>query len=80
VIRSLTPGQSAHSVTTFWRRPCARVTWDLPRLEARLVASERRRIAAERDRHTEKARRYLQRIDQINAQYAPDPDRVPRAY
>jgi hypothetical protein len=45
-----------------------------------LVASERRRIAAERDRHTEKAERHLQRIDQINAQYAPDPDREPRAY
>jgi hypothetical protein len=55
-------------------------TWDLPRLEARLVASERRRIAAERDRHTEKAKRYLQRIDQIKTQYAPDPDREPGAY
>ena len=48
--------------------------WDLPRLEARLVASERRRIAAERDRGTETARRYRRRMDEINARPAQGPD------
>lgn len=49
-------------------------TWDLPRLEARLVASERRRIAAERDRRIETARRYRRRMDEIDARSAQDPD------
>lgn len=55
-------------------------TWDQPKLEAKLVASQRRRIAAERDRRTEIVRRYRQRIDEINAQYPAEPgDREPGA-
>jgi hypothetical protein len=48
--------------------------WDLPRLEAGLVASERRRIAAEHDRMAERVTRFRQRIAEINARYAAGPD------
>lgn len=53
---------------------------DLPRLEAWLAASERQRIAAERDRRTKRTRQYRQRMDEVNARHAPGPaDRDPAA-
>jgi len=48
--------------------------WDLPRLEAGLVASERRRIAAEHDRMAARVARFRQGIAEVNARYAAGPD------
>jgi hypothetical protein len=48
--------------------------WDLPKLEARLVASQRQRIAAEHDRMAARGRRYREGLAEISARYAADPD------
>jgi hypothetical protein len=45
-------------------------SWDLPKLAAWLAAGEKKRIAEEHDRRTERSKRYRRRIAEIDARHA----------
>jgi hypothetical protein len=44
--------------------------WDLPRIEAWLVAGEKKRITAEKDRSHERVKRYLEGMAAVNTRHA----------